>query len=181
MAVLLQLTTLLASASAIALTPRCQCAQPHVRRGSHAVMGMNVASAAKLFLMDAWLKLQMQLDDEMQLYKLPPRQLISSEDDLYTVAEAFPEKVRAQFVGWYQGYKAQVTAPKPIGAGLSEAEVLTIFNRIVDRLILLSRQPFDFKSRHEGIDEPYDYFEFGQARREPVAPGQPRPPEGPTT
>jgi len=131
-------------------------------------MQTNPISAAKLFLMDGWLKLQMQMDADMQLHELPQRQLLSSEDDLFTIAEAFPEKVRDQFKGWYSNYKAQVTAPKPQGAGLTESEVLVIFNRIVDRLILLSRQPYSFNSRHEGIRSPYDYFEFGQEYVRPL-------------
>ena len=52
--------------------------------------------------------------------------------------------------------------PKPAGPGLTEAEVVTVFNRIMDRLILISKQKYKFESRHEGITAPYDYFEFGQ-------------------
>jgi hypothetical protein len=33
-------------------------------------------------------------------------------------------------------------APKPAGPGLTEAEVVTVFNRIMDRLILISKQKY---------------------------------------
>ena len=79
-----------------------------------------------------------------------------------------PAQVRAEFLDWYEGYKAQVLTPKPAGAGISEAELMVIFNRIVDRLILLSKQKYNFQSRHEGIDSPYDYFEFGQEYVRPL-------------
>ena len=59
-------------------------------------------------------------------------------------------------------YKLEVMAPKPAGPGLSEDEVVTVFNRILERLILLSEKKYRFESRHEGIVAPYDYFEFGQ-------------------
>lgn len=114
----------------------------NMRGRSTAVMqDTNIASAARLFLMEAWLKLRMKLDPNIKLYQLPQRQIISSEEDIFTIAQAFPTKVRGQFMNWYKMYKAEVTAPKPFGSGLSEAEVLVIFNRIVDRLILLSKQP----------------------------------------
>ena len=54
-------------------------------------------------------------------------------------------------VYWYEGYKQQVTAPKPAGPGLTEEEVVVIFNRIVDRLILLSKQKYRFESRRAGV------------------------------
>lgn len=45
---------------------------------------------------------------------------------------------------------------------------MKIFNRILDRLILLSKQKYRFESRHEGIVAPYDYFEFGQEYVKPL-------------
>jgi len=114
------------------------------------------------------LKVQRQLNPNLELYKLPQRDLLRTEEDLYTIAQAFSEKTRVQFLDWYQGYKEQVTAPKPDGPGLSEGDVIIIFNRIVDRLILLSKQKYRFASRHEGIVEPYDYFEFGQEYVKPL-------------
>ena len=41
-------------------------------------------------------------------------------------------------------------------------QVWSVFNRIVDRLILLNKQPYTFQSAHKMLQEPYDYFEFGQ-------------------
>ena len=110
----------------------------------------------------------MRLDPNLKLYKLPPRRLIRSEADVYILASAFPADVRTQFIGWYEGYKSQVTAPKPCGAGLTDSQLLEIFNRILDRLILLSRQSYSFESRHEKIEAPYDYFEFGQEYVRPL-------------
>ena len=66
-------------------------------------------------------------------------------------------------------------APKPKGPGLSQEEVVVIFNRIVDRLILLSKQKYKFESRHEGITDPYDYFEFGQEYVRQLGPNAERP------
>jgi len=136
--------------------------------GRTGAASMNIVSTARLLFSDLVLKAQMQLDPEMELWKLPARDLIRSEEDIYTVAGAFPESVRAQFLDWYEGYKVQVTAPQPHGPGLSEEELVVIFNRIIDRLILMKKQKFNFASRHEGIIEPYDYFEFGQEYVKPL-------------
>jgi len=136
------------------------------RTGAAASMG--IVSTARLLFSDLLLKAQMQLDPEIELWNLPARALIKTEEDIYTVAGAFPEKVRAQFLDWYEGYKVQVTAPQPHGPGLTEEELVIIFNRIIDRLILMKKQKFNFASRHEGILEPYDYFEFGQEYVKPL-------------
>lgn len=129
---------------------------------------MNLMSTARLLLSDVTLKVQVALDPDMQLYALPQRDLIRSRDDLYTIAKAFPESARDQFLDWYEGYRLQVTAPKPKGPGLTDDDVFVIFNRMVDRMILLSKQKYEFECRHEGITSPYDYFEFGQEYIRPL-------------
>jgi len=127
-----------------------------------------MAFSPRVVLSEVVLRVQRFLDPELVLHTLPERDIIQSETDLYAVAEAFPEKYRQLFIGWYEGYREQVTAPKPKGPGLTDAEVLAIFNRIVDRIILMSRQPFSFQSRHEAIEQPYDYFSFGQSYVQPL-------------
>ena len=115
------------------------------------------------------LKVMKTLNKDLKLYDLPQRTLIKKESDIYEVAKLFPEKVRGEFLGWYEGYRAQVTAPKPQGAGLSMEELMVIFNRIVDRMILLSLMPYKFESRHEKMEGPgYDYFQFGQEYVRPL-------------
>jgi len=108
------------------------------------------------------------LNKDLKLYDLPQRTLIKKESDIYEVAKLFPEKVRGEFLGWYEGYRAQVTAAKPAGAGLTMAQLMVIFNRIVDRMILLSLMPYKFESRHEKLEAPYDYFQFGQEYVRPL-------------
>ncbi|KAL1530787.1 hypothetical protein AB1Y20_001683 [Prymnesium parvum] len=126
------------------------------------------AFSPRLVWSEAMLKLQRLLDPELVLHRLPKREIIQSEHDIYAVADAFPGKYRAQFVEWYEGYREQVMRPPPAGPGLSEEELMTIFNRIVDRMLLLSRQPFSFESRHETMEQPYNYFEFGQEYMKPL-------------
>jgi len=116
----------------------------------------------RLVFSEVALRVQQFLDPELVLHELPQRDIIAEESDVYAVAKAFPEDKQATFIGWYEGYRKQVLAPKPAGPGLTQEQLLKVFNRIVDRIILTSRQPYNFKSRHEAIEQPYDYFEFGQ-------------------
>lgn len=131
------------------------------RQGAVSVQA-NLLTQGRLLVGDLVLKAQIALDPELELYSMPQRDLVRSDEDIKILVQAFPEKVQTQFLDWYEGYKAQVMVPKPTGPGLTEAEVVTVFNRILDRLILLSKQKYRFESRHEGIVAPYDYFEFGQ-------------------
>ena len=68
------------------------------RRGTVNVQA-NLVGTARLFLSDIALKVQQQLDPDLELYKLPQRDLLRVEQDIYTIAQAFPEKTRAQFIG----------------------------------------------------------------------------------
>ena len=131
------------------------------RQGAVSVQA-NLLTTGRLLFTDLVLKAQMQLDPELELYSMPQRDLVRSDEDIKILVENFPEKTRVQFLDWYEGYKLEVMAPKPAGPGLSEDEVVTVFNRILERLILLSEKKYRFESRHEGIVAPYDYFEFGQ-------------------
>jgi len=137
------------------------------RHGAVSVQA-NLLTKANLLFSDLVLKAQMQLDPELELYSLPQRDLVRTDEDVKILVENFPEKSRATFLDWYEGYKKQVMAPKPHGPGLSEAEVVTVFNRIMDRLILISKKKYTFESRHEAILAPYDYFEFGQEYVKPL-------------
>ena len=123
------------------------------------------AFSPRLVFSEVMLKVQRFLDPELALYALPQRDIIRSNEDIYAVAEYFPEKYRGQFIGWYEGYRKQVLTPKPKGPGLTEADLMVIFNRIIDRILLLTRQPYSFESRHEQLEQPYDYYEFGQVPR----------------
>lgn len=154
----------LAGSAGLALLATSGCHRSPVARAPQIVM----AFSPRLVLSEALLRLQQLLDPDLMLHTLPQRDIIQNEGDIYAVAEAFPEKYRGQFVGWYEGYRKQVLAPKPQGPGLTDEQLFTIFNRIVDRIILMSRQPFDFASRHEMIEQPYDYFEFGQEYVKPL-------------
>lgn len=155
---------LLVHAAALALTAPSRL--PDGRR-AHVSMAAP-AFSPRLVLSEVLLKVQRFLDPELELHSLPQRDIVQSEGDIEAVAANFPEKYRELFLGWYKGYAEQVTAPAPRGPGLSEAECLTIFNRIVDRILLMSRQPYDFQSRHEMIEAPYNYFEFGQEYISPL-------------
>ena len=50
----------------------------------------------------------MQLDPELELYAMPQRDLVRSDEDIKILVENFPEKTRATFLDWYEGYKLQV-------------------------------------------------------------------------
>ena len=56
---------------------------------------------------------QMQLDPELELYAMPQRDLVRSDEDIKILVENFPEKSRATFLDWYEGYKLQVRAVWP--------------------------------------------------------------------
>ena len=51
---------------------------------------------------------QLQLDPELELYAMPQRDLVRSDEDIKILVENFPEKTRATFLDWYEGYKLQV-------------------------------------------------------------------------
>ena len=53
----------------------------------------------------------MQLDPELELYAMPQRDLVRSDEDIKILVENFPEKSRATFLDWYEGYKVQVREP----------------------------------------------------------------------
>ena len=63
------------------------------------VAQMNVLSTARLFVSDVILKAQIALDPDLKLYQMPQRDLIQSEQDIYIIAKAFPEKTRTEFLG----------------------------------------------------------------------------------
>jgi|TARA_B110001469_G_C9467210_1_gene235007 hypothetical protein len=54
----------------------------------------------------------MQLDPELELYAMPQRDLVRSDEDIKILVENFPEKSRATFLDWYEGYKVQVRAAR---------------------------------------------------------------------
>ena len=60
-----------------------------------------------------YLTRQMQLDPELELYAMPQRDLVRSDEDIKILVENFPEKSRATFLDWYEGYKVQVRAVRP--------------------------------------------------------------------
>ena len=68
------------------------------RRGSLTAQA-NLLSSARLLVSDLMLKVQRQLNPNLELYKLPQRDLLRTEEDLYTIAQAFSEKTRVQFLG----------------------------------------------------------------------------------
>ena len=53
----------------------------------------------------------MQLDPELELYAMPQRELVRSDEDIKILVDNFPEKSRATFLDWYEGYKVQVREP----------------------------------------------------------------------
>ena len=55
----------------------------------------------------------MQLDPELELYAMPQRELVRSDEDIKILVDNFPEKSRATFLDWYEGYKVQVRAVRP--------------------------------------------------------------------
>lgn len=111
----------------------------------------------KLAIGEIKLKMYQKKNPDSPLYFLPQRNIIKSDVDVLTIATKFPEKYRALFTGWYSMYKAQA-----MSGGATEQDVHNVFNRIVDRLILLNKQPYTFESAHKLLTEPYNYFEFGQ-------------------
>jgi glycerol-3-phosphate O-acyltransferase len=116
-----------------------------------------VIANIKLIVSEVMLRIFVKRNPDTPLHRLPQRNIVSSDADIYVMAQKFPEKYRDTFLGWYKLYKEQV-----VQGGATEKEVWSVFNRIVDRLILLNKQPYTFQSAHKMLQEPYDYFEFGQ-------------------
>jgi glycerol-3-phosphate O-acyltransferase len=91
------------------------------------------------------------------LYALPARRVITNDADVMVFVDRLPVRYQALFKDWYTMYKEQVML-----GGSTETEVFDMFNQIVDRLILLNREPYTFQPAHQAIRAPFDYFEFGQ-------------------